>query len=244
MLILTLGGVFACLFAFVFLKSVNIASGPARISSTSSFQIPDLQEKFLPSNYERVVYPYSVIPGGVHSREELAANMSRDSVVAAHYADFNVSQARIVKADQTRFMHVSYRVQDQVFWTAKKVEIPEGEALITDGEETARARCGNRVSAVPVEPISEDEPIIETFDLPRMASVEAPDLGPVAQLNLELREYSPIESVPIDPNILPYYYRPLFIVSADSTTVPEAGTLSLLMVGLGSLFVLRFVRKK
>jgi hypothetical protein len=243
-LFLALGGVLAFLFAFVFLKNVNVPTGPGRISHPSSFQIPDLNEKFQLAKYERVVYPYSVIPGGVRSREELAASMSRDSVIAAHYADFKVSQARMVKADQPLLMHVSYRMQDQVYWTSKKVEIPEGETLITDGDEIARARCGNRVSAVPVEPISEEEPIIEIFDFPRMASMDTPDLGPIAQLSLELREFSPFESIPIEPNILPYYYRPLFVVSESSPVIPEAGTLSLLAIGLTGLLVFRFVRKK
>lgn len=241
-LILALGGAFACLFAFVFLQNVNVPTG--QINSPSSFQPADLYEKFQPAKYERVVYPYSVIPGGVHSREELASSMAGDSVVAAHFADFKVSQARMIKADQTRMMHVSYRMQDQVFWTAQKVRIPEGETLITDGDETARARCGNRVSAVPVDPVSEDEPMIEVFDFPRMASMEAPELGPVAQVSLEMREFSPFESIPIEPNILPYYYRPLFVVSEAENIVPETGTLSLLAVGLTALFVFRFARKK
>ena len=241
---LTLGGAFACLFAFVFLKSVNTPMGPGRFSPSSSFQIPDLYEKFQPAKYERVVYPYSVIPGGVRSREELAASMSRDLVVAAHYADFKVSQARIIRADETRFMHVSYRVQDKVYWTSKKIEIPEGEALITDGDQIARARCGNRVSAVPVEPISEEEPMIETFDFPRMASNETPELGPLPQLSLELREYSPFEPIPVNTSILPYYYRPLFVVSEAGTPVPEAASLTLMVIGLTGLFVFRSVRKK
>lgn len=242
-IILALGGVFTCLFAFVFLQNVYVP--PGQISSSSSFQVPDLQEKFQPAKYERVVYPYSVIPGGVRSREELGASMARDSVVAAHFADFKVSQARMIKADQTRLMHVSYRMQDQVFWTAQKVKIPEGETLITDGEETARARCGNRVSAVPVEPISINEPMIEFFDFPRMASIETPELGPIAQVSLEMREFSPFESIPVEPNILPYYYRPLFVVTeAENNIVPETGTIGLLAVGLTALFVFRFARKK
>ena len=74
--------------------------------------------------------------------------------------------------------------------------------------------------------------------------MSTPELGPVAQLSLEMREFSPFESIPIDPNILPYYYRPLFVVTSADTIVPEAGTLSLLAIGLTGLFVFRFVRKK
>jgi len=237
-----MGGVFACLFAAIFVKNFNDSIKPTHVGVPTSVQTFRLPQKFELEKQDRVVYPYSVIPGGVRSREELAASMSRDPVVAAHFADFKVSQARIVKADQARFVHVSYRMQDQVYWTEKKVRIPEGEALITDGDEVARTRCGNRVSAVPVEPISEEEPIIEIFDFPRMAPLEVPELGPVAQLNLELRDFSPYES--IEPKILPYYFRPLFVIREPETVIPETGTLSLLIIGLTGLFIFRFARKK
>lgn len=237
---LAMVGVCVCLFALIFLKNFDISTKPAQVSAPTS-RTSRLPEKFELEKYDRVVYPYSIIPGGVRSREELAANMSRDPVVAAHFADFRVSRARIVKADQTRFMHVSYRMQDQVYWTAKKVKIPEGETLITDGDETARARCGNRVSAVPVDPISEEEPIVEIFDFPRMASLEMPELGPIAQLSPELRDFSPYES--IEPKILPYYFRPLFVIREPETVIPEIGTLKLLVVGLTGLIVFRFIRK-
>jgi hypothetical protein len=239
-----MSGVCAFLFAFIFVKNVDVPSEPAHFRVHTSAQPLGFPEKFKLEQNDRVVYPYSVIPGGVRSREELAASMGRDPVVAAHFADFKVSQARVVKADKTRFVHVSYRMQDQVYWTEKKVKIPEGEPLITDGDETARTRCGNRVSAVPVEPISEDEPVIETFDFPRMASMETPELGPIAQLNLEMREFSPFEAISTDPNILPYYYRPLFVIKEMDTVIPESGTLILLAIGLSGLFVFRFVQKK
>jgi hypothetical protein len=243
--LLALAGLCACFFAFIFLKSVRIPTRPGQISGPPSAPIPQLRENFKPANYERVVYPYSVIPGGVRSREELAASISRDPVVAAHYADFKVSRARMIQEDQTRFMHVSYRMQDQIYWTAKKIKIPQGETLITDGDVTARARCGNQVSAVPLLPVSDEEPMLETFDLPRMAAAEEPELGPVAQVNLELREFSPFEYIPIEPNILPYYYRPLFVVNPpNEIPVPEGSTFSLLVVGLAACFVSRFARQK
>lgn len=237
-----MGGVCACLFAAIFVKNFDDSIKSTQVGVPTSAQTFRLPEKFELEKHDRIVYPYSVIPGGVRSREELAASMSRDPVVAAHFADFKVSQARIVKADQSRFVHVSYRMQDQVYWTAKKVRIPEGETLISDGDEVARTRCGNRVSAVPVEPISEEEPIIEVFDFPRMAALEVPELGPVAQLNLELRDFSPYES--IEPKILPYYFRPLFVIREQETVIPETGTLSLLIIGLTGLFIFRFARKK
>lgn len=38
----------------------------------------------------RAVYPYSVIPGGVHSAEDLAVAIERDPAVPGHYGDFGV----------------------------------------------------------------------------------------------------------------------------------------------------------
>ena len=199
------------------------------------------------AGHERTVYPYSVIPGGVRSREELAAQISSDPVVADHYKNFNLAEARMVRAEEARMMYVSYRLRNKVYWTAKKVSIPEGEALVTDGKCEARARCGNQVSAAPQAPISEEEPIIESFDLPKLARMDQPSLDPVPVAALE---FSPVPPLPalspsvsaLRPAILPYYYRPLFVLSP--TVVPETGTLTLLFTGLVALVATRFTRKK
>jgi len=237
----------ACLFAFAVVRAVRNPA-PTEVFKTppATIRPQELIREYKPAKYERVVYPYSVIPGGVHSREELAANISSDRVVAAHFADFMVSQARIAKAEETKFVHVSYRIGDKVFWTAKTVKLPKGETLITDGRDVARTRCGNKVSAVPQEPVFEEEPAIETFDVPVIAKLETPELETIVESGLEPRDFSPLEPViPIQrPNILPYYYRPLFVIRPPDMVVPEPGTLSLLIVGLTGFLLVRFIRKK
>jgi hypothetical protein len=204
---------------------------------------------FQAARYDRVVYPYSVIPGGVRSRFELASRMAGDRVVAAHFADFRIGAARMVRAPETRMMHVSYRRDDQVYWTANKVRIPEGEALLTDGECEVRARCGNRVSAAPQLPVSDEEPLLESFDFPELARLAPPaagpgtglDLSPLPETGLALVPFDPLDSFVAAqrPSILPYYHRPLFVVRPSDVVVPETGTLALLLTGLAALFVLR-----
>jgi hypothetical protein len=46
----------------------------------------------------------------------------------------------------------------RVFWTANRVWLREGEPLLTDGRRHIRARCGNRISDVPLQPVSPLEP--------------------------------------------------------------------------------------
>ncbi|WLI88572.1 PEP-CTERM sorting domain-containing protein [Massilia sp. R2A-15] len=114
---------------------------------------------------QRLAYRYSVIPGGVHSRSELAGAVLRDPVVAAHYAKFDVTQARVVRLGAPQWMHVSYRVGEKIFWTSKKVMLAAGETIITDGKTTARTRCGNLLSAAPVAPVMmANEPAPEVLD--------------------------------------------------------------------------------
>lgn len=195
--------------------------------------------------YERVVYPYSVIPGGVYSREELAANMSSDRVVADHFADFSVGQARMIRLEVTQNVHVSYRIRDRVFWTSKTVKIPKGETLITDGRSFARSRCGNRISVEPQAPVSQEEPEPESFDIPVLARAEPEELGTLPPTGLELREVTPIVPYyPVPPpKILPYYYRPLFVVSPPPEIfVPEPPAWSLLLAGLITILTMRFFR--
>jgi len=110
------------------------------------------------SNGTRRIYPYSIVPGGVGDRAELARVVQADKVVAAHYASFEVDKAHAVTVAKPRFVHVSYRKGDQVYWTAKKVQLAEGETLLSDGHNEIRGRCGNLISETAMLPVEAAAP--------------------------------------------------------------------------------------
>ncbi|TQK11004.1 PEP-CTERM sorting domain-containing protein [Herbaspirillum sp. SJZ107] len=112
----------------------------------------------------RRIYPYSIVAGGVAGRAELAHVIQTDKVVAAHYASFEVAKAHPVAVAKPRAVHVSYRKGDQVFWTAKKVMLAEGETLLSDGKSEIRGRCGNRISDVAMLPVEAGAPSEEELD--------------------------------------------------------------------------------
>lgn len=112
----------------------------------------------------RRIYPYSIIPGGVSGRDELARVIKTDKVVAAHYASFNVNKAKELIVSKPRAVYVSYRKSDKVYWTARKVKLAAGETLLSDGQTEMRARCANRISDVPQEPVEPDGPGEEELD--------------------------------------------------------------------------------
>ena len=114
----------------------------------------------------RPVYPYSVIPRGVETAEELGTAIHRDPVVSAHYSDFRVRAARAMRLPREHQFFVSYRVGNQVYWTKKKITLPSGEMLLTDGEHLARTRCGNRLSEIPLAPTAPSEPTDHSFNTP------------------------------------------------------------------------------
>jgi hypothetical protein len=255
--VLFLIGVGACLISFLFATALRNPAATMTFRSPAPSRAAEIIPQVRPAKFERVVYPYSVIPGGVRSRGELAGNISSDQVIAEHYAQFAVSQARMVKMEVTKSVYVSYRIRDKVYWTAKAIKIPEDEALITDGRDYARARCGNRISVLPQGPVSEEEPEPEYFEIPVLARLEPPgmeappesglDVGTLPESALELREFSPVAPYfPVPPPmILPYYYRPILVVSPSSNiAVPEPGTFGLLLAGLAAFFVVRLCRKK
>jgi hypothetical protein len=136
----------------------------------------------------RPVYPHSIVAGGVYSRTELQAAIHADPLVASHYAHIRPALARLERVSEPRRVYMSYRIGDTIYWTRNRVPLRPGEALISDGASSIRARCGNCVSDVPMLPISPAEPPVEEFDqatLPPLAgpavALNAPD-SPLAAL--------------------------------------------------------------
>jgi len=164
--------------------SSHQAASPLQATSSVSFNIPQFHlmagspSTGLTRRAGRMLFPYSVVPGGVESPQELGNAMGNDSTVALHYAGFNEAGAQVVSLDKDLHAYVSYRIGQEIFWTKKQVTIHKGETLITDGNVEARARCGNRVSATPQLPLSSREPTPEALETPQMSeglsSREAP----------------------------------------------------------------------
>jgi hypothetical protein len=112
----------------------------------------------------RAVYPFSVIPGGVYSPEELAAAVAEDPAVGAHYGDATPAAMHVETVDAPREAYMSYRIGDEIYWTKRKLALHEGERLLSDGSVTIRARCGNRLSDQPMQPTSNAEPPVQAFE--------------------------------------------------------------------------------
>jgi hypothetical protein len=132
---------------------------------------------------DRVLYPYSVIPGGVRNSAELRNAVAHDEVVARHYSDFDLREIRVARLQEARAVFVSYRVGSQIFWTKNKLILPAGETVVTDGEHMARTRCGNRISEAPVGPVLNPEPSPEAMEIPADGGLLA---APESSLELPL----------------------------------------------------------
>jgi hypothetical protein len=133
---------------------------------------------------DQSVFPYSVVPGGVRDSEALRAAVLGDPVVAAHYSDFKLANYRLMKLAAPESVYVSYRLGNKIYWTQRKLTLVRGEILVTDGEHFARARCGNRISEVPVDDISPYEPPEEILNVPENPPVRTPDTTPAVSLPL------------------------------------------------------------
>ena len=142
----------------------------------------------------RLVYPYSVIPGGVSSADELREITAHDATVAEHYAGFDYKRARVIEVDRPRLVYLSYRMGGEIHWTRKQASLHPGEKLLTDGRITARTRCGNQVSVLPQTNTLPEEPLIAELDRPDAVAsgVEFP-----SSFNSNLLQVDPV--MPIGP---------------------------------------------
>ena len=170
-----------------------------------------------PSAEARKIYPLSVIGGGAYSAEELNRARRLDPVVRAHYANFGKNPV-VRRTPADLFMYVSYRKSDVVYWTGTKRRIPKGEPVLSDGENSARARCGNRLSFTPQQPIdSKKELPEEAFNTPETPKVSIPfdtPLPPATEADLY---------VPAGP-LLADLFSPLLPSSPSFHTGASAGT--------------------
>ncbi|MGH9356193.1 MAG: hypothetical protein ACRD10_08700 [Terriglobia bacterium] len=124
------------------------------------------------SKQQFVVYPYSIVAGGIHSQQELRQAIGSDPVAAGQYASFNLAKTRVAALRHDEYAYVSFRVGDDVYWTRGKVKLRKGEMLITDGKNFGRARCGNRLSKTARLPFYRDERLVKTLDAPMKPGVE------------------------------------------------------------------------
>lgn len=132
----------------------------------------------------RKIYPYSVVPGGVYDSKELADTMQADAVARAHYEGVRLENLVAIRTREPMQAFVSYRVGEKIRWTSKKVRIPPGELLLTDGRCVIRTRCGNRI----VERMTRSEVLAGSSDLDPMQEMmfDTP-LPSIAQLPLALQ---------------------------------------------------------
>jgi len=127
---------------------------------------------------DRPYYRYSVIRGGAYDGEELARALAADPVAARHYRGFRVLATRAVPA-VGQFVYVSYRVGRSIYWTSHPIRLLRGETLLSDGENCARARCGNRISPRKMSPTQRGAEPEDALDLPEQP-VDGPPVTPRA----------------------------------------------------------------
>ena len=207
------------------------------------------------SQSRRPIFPYSIVPGGVRDARELQSAASRDPVVAKHYSDFRIAAARTVRLEKPLEMYVSYRRNNQVYWTRNRMLVPAGETLISDGENLARVRCGNRLSAIAAKPVSASEPTKEELNAPEFVPPLMADLlpgegvdffpgvadGAIPALPLGPTPGSKTAAPGLFPPLLPPGVSPFIpntpVIPPVST--PEPGAFTLLVAG--AAFVILFV---
>jgi hypothetical protein len=193
----------------------------------------------------RLVYPFSVIPGGVRSAAELRAALRADPVAARHYAGFDLRHVEVVRLEEAHAAYVSYRRHNRVLWTSKKVMLAKGEQLLSDGMNLARTRCGNRISFTPIPDLTSvtepDETVWDTPEIPPVySSVDVTEKLVQVPMTGSAARRKPTGVLPKDTDFpIPI----VFLGGAKAVNTPEPGTWLMLLTGLVVFLIMKLVVK-
>lgn len=178
----------------------------------------------------RPVFRHSVIPGGVYTRSELNQGLLRYPEVARHFAELRVERMEPARLSRDGEYYLSYKKGGAIYWTSYKLALPRGEPVMTDGVETIRARCGNRLSEEP--------------KMPRLPPVLEPQEMEFARVDVPSLPVTPVIQPPGGSAWLPILipWIPMLLVPGHDHTKPPGPLVPepspLILLGLGVAFVL------
>ena len=140
-----------------------------------------MNELVLPPDFRsgRQVFPYSVVPGGLWNLRDVEDSIQSDPLVARHYRDLHIEKLLLRRTAAAMDVFVSYRLQNAIYWTSRRIHLPEGEPVLVDGKNMIRARCGNRIAfepprRTPKPPDNEPPPEIFEYGFPPILSPGEP----------------------------------------------------------------------
>lgn len=183
---------------------MRLVSHKSVTAITSQFQKHDFERPAKNSAVlaGRLIYPFSVVPGGIATIDELKRAIAADPTLAAHYAGFDLPNARVTLLGRDRLAYVSYRKDNRIFWTKKKVHLAKNEIVITDGVRIIRERCGNLISEWEESPTSPSEPPAVVLD------TAPPPETPAPEPSVDIAQTAAEPTAPSGPAISPNQQGP------------------------------------
>ena len=158
-------------YVLLVLLSLVLSSSCSRETKTENqvaarFYAVEAEPNYQADLSKRQVFPFSVVPGGTITKEEVKAKVAADPTVREHYKGIDFDKLKPFRLTRPAMGYVSYRIGNKIFWTSQRLYLKPGEILLSDGISMLRGRCGNRVSLIPMGPVRKGEPSQAVLDLP------------------------------------------------------------------------------
>jgi len=223
-------------------KHDNVLQRRPAVDSATQARVSESKPRV--NGASRLIYPYSVVRGGVASADDLKHAMEYDPVVSRHFRGFDYRHAHLVRVSEKQAMYVSYRIGDRVYWTRRKVSLHVGETLITDGKIMARTRCGNRVAQLPLDAGSQLEPAADELEQPMILRDPTPIPPALMAVNSAAPAELPATAPPAKGGGWWFIPPPIFLPTGSSSSsggpplavTPEPGSVLLILSGLAAVY--------